>query len=83
MIPRISKVFPLSDYCLSVSFDDGREVIYDVKEDFDLPGYSALHDVFGLFQQVRLDESRTVVYWNDDVDLPSDTLYEFGRVIKP
>ena len=34
MIPRIKSVTPLPDYCLSVSFDDGRRVRYDVKEDF-------------------------------------------------
>ena len=39
MIPRIKSVTPLPDYCLSVSFDDGRRVRYDVKEDFALPGY--------------------------------------------
>ena len=83
MIPRISNIAPLPDYMLSVSFDDGKSVIYDVKEDFSLPGYSVLRDVFGLFQQVQLDESRTVVYWSDDVDLPSDAIYEYGREVKP
>lgn len=83
MIPRISNIAPLPDYMLSVSFDDGKRVIYDVKEDFSLPGYSVLRDVFGLFQQVQLDESRTVVYWSDDVDLPSDAIYEYGREVKP
>lgn len=52
---------------------------YDVKEDFSLPGYGVLRDVHGLFQQVQLDESRTCVFWNEDVDLPSDTLYEYGK----
>lgn len=79
MIPRIESVTPLPDYCLSVSFDDGRRVRYDVKEDFALPGYSVLRDVHGLFQQVQLDESWTCVFWNEDVDLPSDTLYEYGK----
>ena len=79
MIPRIKSVPPLPDYCLSVSFDDGRRVRYDVKEDFALPGYGVLRDVHGLFQQVQLDESRTCVFWNEDVDLPSDTLYEYGK----
>lgn len=83
MIQRISSVTPLPDYLLSVSFDDGKRVLYDVKEDFNLPGYSVLRDVFGLFQQVQLDKSRTVVYWNADVDLPSDTIYEYGREIMP
>lgn len=82
MIPRISSIKPMPDYLLDVSFDDGRRVIYDVKEDMHLPGYSALRDVYGLFQQVQLDESRTCVYWNENIDLPSHALYEYGR-IKP
>ena len=81
MIPRIASIQPMADYLLSVSFDDGRRVLYDVKEDMGLPGYSALRDVYGLFQQVRLDESRTCVYWNEDIDLPSHAIYEYGRVV--
>ena len=81
MIQRITSIQPLPDYMLSVVFDDGRRVLYDVKEDMGLPGYSALRDVYGLFQQVQLDESRTCVYWNEDIDLPSHAIYEYGRVV--
>ena len=81
MIPRITSIQAMPDYMLSVSFDDGRRVLYDVKEDMGLPGYSALRDVYGLFQQVQLDESRTCVYWNEDIDLPSHAIYEYGREI--
>lgn len=81
MIQRISSIKPLPDYCLSVSFDDGRKVIYDVKEDMHLPGYEQLRDVAGLFQQVQIDKSRTCVYWNDEIDLPSDILYEYGKSV--
>ncbi len=78
MIQRIRSVEPQPDYRLAVTFEDGRFVIYDVKEDMNLPNYSMLRDIPGLFQQVRLDESRTVVYWNDEIDLPSDILYQYG-----
>lgn len=44
MIPRISSVEVLEDYCLFVVFDDGKKVIYDV-------------------------------------DLPSDTIYEYGVAV--
>lgn len=79
MIPRISSLKPLPDYMLAISFDDGRHVVYDVKEDMHLPGYRQLRDIAGLFQQVQLDQSRTCVFWNDEIDLPSDTIYEYGR----
>lgn len=79
MIKRIKSLTPLPDYVLEVSFDDGKTVRYDVKEDMNLPGYDALCSVAGLFQQVQLDQSRTCVYWNDEIDLPSDILYEYGK----
>ncbi|MCI5551267.1 MAG: DUF2442 domain-containing protein [Clostridiales bacterium] len=79
MIPRIKSVRPLPDYMLSVVFDDGKRVIYDMKEDMNLPGYDALREIRGLFNQVQLDASRTCIYWNDYIDLPSDILYEYGR----
>ena len=82
MIPRIREVKPLQDYYLRISFDDGKTVVYDVKEDMEqLESYRDLRLIRGLFEQVRLDESRTCVYWNEDIDLPSDTLYEYGKVM--
>ncbi|MBR5225048.1 MAG: DUF2442 domain-containing protein [Clostridia bacterium] len=78
MIPRIKVLKPLPGFLLDVLFDDGRRVLYDVKEDMDLPGYAALRDVVGLFDLVQLDPSRTCVFWNDEIDLPSDTIYEYG-----
>ena len=79
MIKRIKRIVPLPDYVLEASFDDGKTVLYDTKEDMNLPGYDALRSVTGLFQQVQLDQSRTCVYWNDEIDLPSDILYEYGK----
>ncbi|MBE5782509.1 MAG: DUF2442 domain-containing protein [Clostridiales bacterium] len=79
MIQRMKSVEALPDFMLSIVFDDGHRVIYDVKEDFALPGYDALRTVPGLFQQVQMDESRTCVYWNDEIDLPSDIIREYGK----
>ena len=83
MIPKIKLVVPLKNYQLHVTFDDEKEVIYDVTEDIDsLPNYNMLKDLPGLFQQVQLDASRTCVFWNDEIDLPSDTIYEYGKPLK-
>lgn len=82
MIQRISAITPLPDYMLSVLFDDGRRVLYDVKDDIkQLPGYDLLETVAGLFEQVQLDESRTCVFWNDEIDLPSHAIYEYGMPV--
>ena len=83
MIYRIKELTPMSCYRLRVVFDDGKAVIYDVKEDIDtIPAFKQLQSIHGLFQNVQLDQSRTCVYWNDEVDLPSDAIYEYGKKIE-
>ena len=81
MIPRIRNIFTLNDYILKVTFDDGKTVLYDVKDDINtIPSYADLMKVKGLFHAAQLDESRTVVSWTEDIDLPSDSIYEYGKV---
>ena len=80
MIPRIKKLTVLDNYLLFVEFDDGHKVIYDVMEDIKtLPSFGILKEVYGLFKQVQLDSSRTCVFWNDEIDLASDSIYEYGK----
>ena len=82
MIPCIKSVKPISDYRLYVVFDDGKTVIYNVKDDIDtIDSYKDLETIYGLFNQVQLDTSRTCVYWNENIDLPSDTIYEYGVAV--
>ncbi len=81
MIQRIKSIQTMPDFVLSVVFDDGYHVHYDVKEDMSLPGYDVLRTETGLFSHVQLDTSRTCVYWNEDIDLPSDTIYEYGKPV--
>ena len=79
MIPKIKSVRTMPDYRPDVVFDDGKSVVYDVSDDIrQLPGYKDLMLIHGLFDQVQLDESRTCVFWNDWIDLPSDAIYENG-----
>lgn len=81
MIPRIKAIKPVEDFFLIVEFDDGTSVKYDVKTDMqEIPSYSALNDL-NLFKQVQLDTSRTCVFWNDQIDLASDSIYEYGSKI--
>ena len=82
MIPRIKKIKVLDDFILYVEFDDGYKVLYDVKDDIKtLPSFKALVDVANLFAHVHLDTSRTCVYWNDQIDLASDSIYEYGKAV--
>ncbi len=80
MIPRIKKVEALDNLVLHVTFDGGEEVLYDVKEDVkDIPSFSLLETEEGLFKNFTLDSSRTCVSWTDMIDLPSDTILEYGK----
>ena len=82
MIPRIKHLQTQDNYKLLVSFDDGTQVVYDVKDDIDtIPEFVGL-TTNNLFCQAQLDSSRTCVYWNDRIDLPSDTIQEYGKRVK-
>ncbi len=79
MIPRIKSIEPKADFKLLVDFDEGRRVVYDVAEDIrNVEAFQELKTLAGLFGTARLDSSRTCVVWNERVDLPSDTIYEYG-----
>ena len=80
MIYRINSLRVLPEYLLEVSFDDGKTVIYDVKEYMEhIPSYAYLKRIEGLFNQAKVDTSRTCVVWNENIDLPSDIIYEYGK----
>ncbi len=82
MIPRIKKIEPREGFRLHIVFDGGEEVIYDLNDDISkIPDFSILKTENGLFENFKMDESRTCVYWSDRVDLPSDTLLEYGKKI--
>lgn len=80
MIPRIKSLETLENFVLLVTFDNGDRVLYDVKDDIQtLSDFQVLKSEYGLFKNARLDSSRTCVYWTDRVDLPSDTIWEYGQ----
>ena len=80
MLFRVPRFVKMESLFLFVEFDDGYKVLYDVKDDIKtLPSFRALVDVYGLFKQAQLDTSRTCAYWNDKIDLASDSIYEYGK----
>ena len=82
MFPRIKELKPLKDYKLLVVFDTNEQVIYYVEDDINtLDDFKPLKTETGLFENVMLDSSRTCVYWSDRIDLPSDTLLEYGNKV--
>ena len=43
-----------------------------------MAAFAELRTLPGLFESAHLDSSWTSVVWNDRIDLPSDTIREFG-----
>ncbi len=81
-MPRIDSIETREDFQLIVRFKSGECVLYDVKEDIEaIEDFAVLKTEPHLFENVQLDESRTCVYWSDRVDLPSDTILEYGKRI--
>lgn len=73
MHPRPKSVRSGDDYTLRVTFQNGEERVYDMKPWLPYPLFQPLHNpVF--FNTVKTDG--TCVFWNDDIDLCPDTLYE-------
>lgn len=82
MIPKIKSVKPQENYKLLIQFDGGETVLYNVLEDIDaIDDFGPLKTERGLFENVQLDDSRTCIYWSDRIDLPSDTLLEYGEKV--
>ena len=82
MIPRISRIEPMADFKIRVTFDEGRTVVYDVGVDIkEIRAFEDLKTLPYLFKNATLDSSRTCIVWNERIDLPSDTIYECGQPV--
>ncbi|MBP3222507.1 MAG: DUF2442 domain-containing protein [Actinomycetaceae bacterium] len=79
MIHRISMLELRENFCIYARFDDGVQVVYDMRDDISsLPSFQDLETIPGLFLSGKLDKSRTCIEWNEYIDVPSHVLYEYG-----
>lgn len=84
MLQRISSIEMRENFQIFARFEDGKEVLYDVREDIDaVASFKDLEEIPGLFATGKLDESRTCIEWNEYIDLPSHALYEYGVPVLP
>ena len=82
MFHKIRSVTPLPGSALLIHFADGCARRYEMATLMDqMQAFSPLRDTPGLFEQVRVDPGGYGISWNDEIDLPSDTLYEYGKLI--
>ena len=73
MNPRPIHVKPLDHYKLFILFNNNEQRIFDVQPLLKVPMYQPLHNK-ALFSTAKADGM--CVYWNDDIDICPDTLYE-------
>lgn len=82
MIPRIKNIVTKEDYKLIVTFDDDVTVMYDLYEDIQtIDAFKALDGHPEMVSLFSIDQSRTCVTWTENIDLPSDTIREYGKVL--
>ena len=75
MHPRPMSVKPLEGYRLLVTFRDSQQKIFDMTPLLELPCYQKLKNK-GFFLLAKVDNM--TVYWDDDIDVCPDALYENG-----
>ncbi len=76
MLTHIIDIEPLSNYQLSLSFDDGKVGILDMNETISLGGvFSKLADR-SFFAQVQISEDKRYIQWGNELDFCADALYE-------
>ena len=73
--PRATSVTPTDNFELLLTFNNGEHRKFDAKMLFQYPIYKPLTNL-GFFKLVKLDHM--CVYWNDDIDICPDTLYNMS-----
>lgn len=82
MFHKVKEVKPLSDYNLLVVFTTGECKNYNVKPLLEkLEAFKSLSEVKNLFEQVQVDSGGYGIFWNDDIDLSSEELWENGILL--
>lgn len=67
-----------SEYCLKVKFDNGQEVLFDVKKKLNEPGFELLEDKT-FFKTVRIDAGGYGISWNDEIDISEYEIWTTGK----
>ncbi|NCX96413.1 MAG: DUF2442 domain-containing protein [Chitinophagia bacterium] len=80
MLPSIVKITTLPSYILHLQFDNGEFKEVDMKPYLHYPAFQPLKDK-DLFMQAKAMPA--FVYWNEDIDISSATLYIDGTTILP
>ena len=76
MFPRITQVRHVKDYCLELTFADGKQGVIDFRQRVLGRGgvFVPLEDI-AFFAQVKVDPEIGTLVWPNEVDFDPDVLY--------
>ena len=79
MAHRIKTVIPLENCMLSVIFQNGVEKKFDLYKMCDsFPQFRILEENRTLFEQVKVDVGGYGIYWDDQLDLDAEEIWDEG-----
>ncbi len=79
MFNVITSVKVVKKYVLSVTFADGKIFTFEMDDIFKkYPAFKKLKRG-SLFKKVQLTENGYTIYWDDELDISSDYIYNHGR----
>ena len=79
MFCKIKSVKSLENYILEIVFENDTIKYYDVSSLFEKwTIFKKLKIIKGLFEQVKVDKGGYGIYWNDEIDLSCNELWENG-----
>ncbi len=79
MTHRIKEVTPLENFVVSVIFQNGIEKEYDMKILFEMfPQFKLFKENQELFDMVKVDTGGYGIYWNEELDLNAEEIWEDG-----
>ena len=83
MTHRIKSVTPLKNFIVSAVFQNGVEKEYDIKNLFSIfPQFRDFEVIEGLFEQVKVDVGGCGIFWNDELDLDANDIWEDGLEVR-
>lgn len=79
MFHKVKSVKSLDNYILEVVFENNIIKYYDVSNLFEKwTVFKQLKTINGLFNKVKVDKGGYGIYWNEEIDLSCNELWENG-----
>ena len=83
MIHRIEEIEALPEFIIRAKFSGGEIKEYSMESLFSqFPQFNILKEDIKLYEQVQADVGGYGIFWNDDLDLSAETIWEEGILVE-